>query len=251
MGIVIEEYSVSKKTWIIFIIVVVVLFGGLILMSNNAKTDVSSVNANEIQKATKADGNIGDHVFGTATSKVVLTEYGDFQCPYCGNEHPIIKQVTEQYKGQIAFVFRNFPLTSLHPNALAAAGAVEAAGLQGKYWEYHNFIFENQSDWENLTGANRTTAFIGYAKDMGLDTTKFSTDMASDNVSTKINFDEAVGQKLGVDSTPTFYLNGTVVPQATWADATKLAALINVQLKKYGITPPAATTTATTTTTTE
>lgn len=231
----------SKKTWIIFIVVVVVLFGGLILLSNKSKIDVSKVDTNAIQKATAADGNIADHVYGTAASKVVLTEYGDFQCPYCGNEHPIIKQVTEEYKGQIAFVYRNFPLTSLHPNALAAAGAVEAAGLQGKYWEMHNYIFENQSDWENLTGTTRTDKFISYAKSMKLDTTKFANDMSSDNVSTKINFDEALGQKLGVDSTPSFYLNGTLVPQATWGDATKLTAALDKELAKYGIKSPSAT----------
>jgi protein-disulfide isomerase len=244
MGIVNEELNLSKRTWIIFVSVVVVLFGGLILLSNSSKIDVSKVNTNALQTANKQDGNIADHVYGVASSKVVLIEYGDFQCPYCGNEHPIIKQVTEQYKGEIAFVFRNFPLTSLHPDALAAAGAVEAAGLQGQYWEMHNYIFENQSDWDSLTGTDRTNKFISYAKQFNLNTTKFASDMSSDAVSSKISYDEAIGQKLGVDSTPTFYLDGNVVDETVWSDATKLSDALNTELAKYGIKPPAVTTTS-------
>jgi len=229
---------VSKRGWIIFVVIVVVFLGGLIVLSNSSKVNVASINPNVLQKANAQNGNIAEHVYGKADSKVVLVEYGDFQCPYCGNEHPIIKQVTSQYQGQIAFVFRNFPLTSLHPNALAAAGAVEAAGLQNRYWDMHNLIFETQSTWENLTGTDRTNQFIAYAKQLGLDTTKFTTDMASTSVSKKISVDQAIGQKLGIDSTPSFYLDGKVVDQTVWSDATKLSAALNTELKKYGIAEP-------------
>src|SRR4051812_16240717 len=117
----------SGKGWIIFGAICVVLFGGLVFWSGRDRVDVSSVDTNKIQPASSDSGNIGDHVFGNKDAKVVLMEYGDFQCPGCGSAHPTVKALSEKYKDQLAFVFRNFPLTSIHPNARAAAAAVETA----------------------------------------------------------------------------------------------------------------------------
>lgn len=249
----------SKKAWIIFAAVCLVLLGGLIYLSNKEKVDVSAVDTHKIQPASKASGEIADHVTGNANSKVLLIEYGDYQCPGCGSAYPVIKSLTDKYSKQIGFVFRNFPLTQLHPNAKVAAAVAEAAGLQGKYWQMHDMLYTNQSDWENLTADTRSKFFVGYAKSLGLDTTKFSAAIGSDAVLSKISFDQALGAKDNVTGTPTFFLNGkqltqyvkdgklvsagTDGAQPVWADATALETLvINPALKDAGIALPAANT---------
>ena len=234
----------------------VVLLGGLIYLSNQGKLDVSNVDTNALQSANENNGNISDHTFGNAKSKVTLIEYGDFQCPGCGTAHPYIKSLTEKYKDQISFTFRNFPLTSMHPNALTAAAAAEAAGLQGKYWELHNTIFENQADWQSLSSDERTDYFVNLAKTAGLDANKFRTDFTTNtSINKKIKYDQALGKKVGVTGTPQFMLNGEhldqyvkdgkIVPQGTeganpiWSDQDALETLILIPaLKKAGIELP-------------
>ena len=200
----------NRVTWIIFGAVIVLVFGGLVVYSHvsNPSINVTNVDANSIIPASAQNGQIADHVFGKADSKVVLIEYGDFQCPSCGGAHPQLKAATEAYKDKVAFIFRNFPLTTIHPNARAASAASEAAGLQGKYWEMHNQLYEGQADWENLTGDQRTELFVGYAGNLGLDKAKFKTDLASTAVNSKISFDQALGKKISVNATPSFYLGG-------------------------------------------
>ena len=138
----------DKFRWIIFAAIIVLVLGGLIVYSrmNSTSVDVSNVDATAIIGPSEQNGNIGDHVYNDTESSVILVEYGDFQCPGCGSAHPYVKTLLEEYGDRISFVFRNFPLTSIHPNARAAAAAAEAAGLQGKYWEMHDVIFENQSE---------------------------------------------------------------------------------------------------------
>jgi protein-disulfide isomerase len=230
----------DKKAWIIFGVIVVTVLGGLIYMSGKNKIDVSNVNEKVVLGASEANGNTADHVFGKKDSKVVLIEYGDFQCPGCGKAHPIVKELTEKYKGQIAFVFRNFPLTTIHPNAKAAAAAVEAAGLQGKYWEYHNALYENQDAWSSLDAAERTDYFIDTAKTTGVkDIEKFKQDIESSDVKQKINFDIALGKKVGVTGTPSIYLNGTAISDKTWTDQAKFEEALKAEMKKQGIEVPA------------
>jgi protein-disulfide isomerase len=230
---------VNKKAWIIFIAVVVLLMGALVYLSSKNKINVSKVQTAQLQPAAADSGNIADHVFGKADSKVILTEYGDYQCPGCGGVYPKVKALTDKYQGQIAFVFRNFPLTTLHPNARAAAATAEAAGLQGKYWEMHDKLYENQSAWKDITDlTQRTNFFTDYAKQLGLDTTKFTTDIASTQVNQKINYDLALGRKDGVNGTPSFYLNGTVINQDVWGDATKFENAVKAELQKQGIALP-------------
>jgi len=216
----------SKKAWIIFAVVCVGLLGALVYVSSKDKIDVSSVDEQKIQPAATVSGSIADHVYGNAKSKVTLIEYGDFQCPACGNAHSIVKSVVEQNKDTIAFVFRNFPITTIHPNARAASAAAEAAGLQGKYWEMHDRIYENQDDWSTDSIADRTTTFTDYAKTLGLDTSRFATDLAGDKVNQKISFDQALAGKINVSATPSFYLNGKPVDSSIWSDAAKLNELI-------------------------
>ena len=228
----------SKKAWIIFAAACVVVLGGLIYLSGKNKIDVSNVDIQKIQPAAEQSGQIADHVFGKADSKVMLVEYGDFQCPGCGAAYPTLKALSEKYQGQIAFVFRNFPLTTIHPNARAAAAVAEAAGLQGKYWEMHNKLYETQSSWENLSGAERTDFFAGYASDLGLNVDTFKADLAGANVNQKISFDQAVGKKANVNATPTIYLNGKQIEQDTWGDQAKFDQAIVDALKANGIALP-------------
>lgn len=229
----------SKKAWIIFASICVVVLVGLVVVSNKNRVNVDHVDKNAIQTASQQSGNIADHVVGKADSKVILMEYGDFQCPGCGKAYPIIKATAEKYKDQVAFVFRNLPLSSLHPNALAAAAAAEAAGLQGKYWEMHDVLYGAQSEWEQLSTSTRLDHFASYAKDLGLDVDKFKTDFASRNVNAKIAFDQAVFAKTGLEkATPTIVLNGKQVAQDTWNDQAKLDAAVADAMKANGLTLP-------------
>lgn len=238
----------SKRGWIIFAVVVLGLLISLVAWksSTTVRIDVSSVNQDQIQPASKDNGNIADHVFGSTSGKVVLIEYGDIQCPACGSAHPNMRTISEQYQGQLTFIFRNFPLSSIHPNARAAAAAVEAAGLQGKYWEMQNLMYESQNQWSSLTGNDRDSQFVAYAKQLGLDTTKFTSDLTGDPIKQKLAFDLALSNKVGIDSTPTFYLDGTkldgsVVQDLQQTKGDTLRGLINDKLTKAGIALPAAT----------
>lgn len=238
----------SKKAWIIFIAICVVVLGGLVYLSGLNRVDVSGIDTNAILNASQKSGNIADHVFGKKDSKVTMIEYGDFQCPGCEAAYPTMKAISEKYEGQIAFVFRNFPLTDKHPNAKAAAAAAEAAGLQNKYWEMHNKLYDEQSNWENLDINQRTSAFAGYAQALGLNVDTFKTDLTSDAVNQKITFDQALGRKANVDATPTILLNGKPVnqyvkdgkiidstannAQPIWADTNSFDSLLIVPLLK-------------------
>lgn len=202
----------SKKTWIIFAAICIVLLGGLIVLSRKDQANVSSIDPNEIQPASASSGNIADHVKGLTDSKVVLIEYGDFQCPYCGQAYPKVKSIVNDYASKITFVFRNYPLASLHANARSAAAAAEAAGLQGKYWEMYNKLYETQNEWENASTDERTNKFVAYATAIGVaNIDKFKTDMAGNDVNKKINFDFALGNKQKVTGTPSFFINGTKI----------------------------------------
>lgn len=228
----------SKKAWIIFAVVCIAVLGGLVYLSSKNKVDVSNVDTNKIQSANEQSGNIADHVFGKKDSKVMIIEYGDYQCPGCGSAYPNLKQVSEKYKDQVAFVFRNFPLASLHPNARAAAAAAEAAGLQGKFWEMHNNLYAGQDEWKDLDANKRGDFFTSYASSLGLNTDKFKTDMASAQVNQKISFDQALGKKIGVDATPTIYLNNKEVDQNAWSNADNLDKAVVEAMKANGITVP-------------
>ncbi|MDN5819841.1 MAG: DsbA family protein [bacterium] len=228
----------SKKVWIIFIAACVLVLGGLVYYSNSNKLDVSQYKNMSVIEANDYNGKIADHVYGNADSPVLLVEYGDYQCPGCGQVYPTTKEISEQYKDQIGFIFRNFPLSSMHPNARAAAAAVEAGGIQGKYWEMHNSVYENQQNWQGASAEDRTGMFTGYGTELGLDGDKLKSDMASTAVAHKIDFDMALGKQAGVHATPTFYLNGQEISGDVWNDADAFKDAINAELKKHDIELP-------------
>ena len=204
----------TKKTWIIFAVVCVALVGGLIWLSRSKQVNVNAIDVNAIQPASEQNGNIADHVYGNKDAKVTIIEYGDFQCPGCGTAAPILHTVREKYKDKVRFVFRNFPLTSIHPNAMAAAATAEAAGLQGKYWEMHDNLYNLQNDWSSLSGKDRLDTFVSYAEGLGLNKDQFLRDIDSKAVAAKISFDRALGVKAKVTSTPSIFVNGKAADQS-------------------------------------
>lgn len=233
----------TPTRWIIFAVVVVITLGGLVALSSKDKVDVSSVDTSAIIKS----GPNADRVFGNPDAKVILMEYSDFQCPACLGAYPNVKSITEAYKDQVAFVYRYFPLTTIHPNGLASAAVAEAAGIQGKFWQMHDLLFEGQKSWENLKAEQRGAAFEAYASQLGLNVDQFKTDLASKKVADRISYDRAIGGKLGVNSTPTFYLNGqkvsdTVVSNIVQKDGSELKASLDTAVKAAGGTIPTAAT---------
>ena len=142
-----------------------------------------------------------DNIYGSDDAVIELVEYGDYQCPYCGQAYPIVKTIQERFGGDLKFVFRNFPLSKIHPQAKMAAVAAEAAGKQGKFWEMHDIIFENQTRLH-------LSALIEYAKLIGLDVEQFKNDLADDTLAEKVESDFESGMRSGVNATPTFFING-------------------------------------------
>jgi len=190
----------SKTFWAI-IAALIIIFGGIAVINSNKNQD----NTSSSSSATT------HHVQGDASSGVTLVEYGDYQCPYCEEYYQTVKGVVAQYQDKIQFQFVNFPLTSIHQNAFAAARAAEAAGKQGKYWEMHDTLYENNdatggSGW--ISSTSPTTYFNKFAQDIGLNVDKFKKDYASSAVNAAITADMNKGNKLGITGTPTFYVNG-------------------------------------------
>ena len=227
----------STKAWIIFVAVCVVLFGGLVVWSQKDRADVSKIDTSAIQPARDVSGNIGDHIFGNKDAKVVIIEYGDYQCPGCASLYLNMTTATEKYKDYIAFIFRNFPLTNAHPNARAAAAAAEAAGFEGKYWEMYNLLYENQDEWSGSSTSERASIFKRYAQTIGIDSSKFEETLTdkSSVINQKISFDQALGAKDKVDGTPTVYMNGKKMDSNNFPSAEKLEAAIKAELDAQGV----------------
>lgn len=199
----------TKKTWIIFAAICIGIVGGLVYLSNGNKVDVSDVDVWKIQAASEKSGNIADQVYGNKNAKVVMIEYGDYQCPGCASAQSTLKTVAEKYKDKMAFVFRHFPLYSIHPNAFAAASFAEAAGLQGKFWEMHDKLYTTQNEWNQLTGADRTEYFVQAAESIGVNGDQLR-DAINNNkdIKKKIDFDTAMGKKVELTGTPGIFVNG-------------------------------------------
>ncbi len=229
----------NKVGWIIFSAAVVLLLGSLVVWTRitNPPIDLTGIENNSIVAASEQNGNIADHTKGSDANKILLVEYGDYQCPSCGGAHPNLNTLMEEYGENITFVFRNFPLTSIHPNARAAGAVAEAAGLQGKFWEMHDKLYETQSDWSSLDATKRTDMFNGYAEGLSLDMSKFTADIAAANVNDKINFDMALGKSVKVSATPSFFLNGEKVDDTTSSgivqgDLTAIKAKLDALISK-------------------
>ncbi|MEI6480929.1 MAG: thioredoxin domain-containing protein [Candidatus Saccharibacteria bacterium] len=211
----------SKRFLVILAVCVLGLVGIYVATS---KKDVAAPSSNGSSSKSKLSNN----VIGKNSKGVQLTEYGDFQCPACGAYHPIVKQVVEKYKNEIQFQFRNFPLQAIHQNARSGARAAEAAARQNKYWEMHDLLYEQQDSWKDSKSPN--VIFEGYASQLGLNIAKFKTDFASTEINEMINADFAEGTRLGVDSTPSFFLQGKKITEAP-RDVEGFSKLIDQAIK--------------------
>ncbi|MEK7463681.1 MAG: thioredoxin domain-containing protein [Patescibacteria group bacterium] len=185
-------------TWGGFIVVIGLIVWGMVAASNKAERESAGVAA--VDQVTDTDW-----VKGAATSSLVtIIEYSDFQCPACAAYFPVMEKLVAE-NPFVRFVYRHFPLPQ-HGNAIPASEAAEAAGNQGKFWEMYGMIFETQTEWESVTDIK--PVFSGYAKKLGLDMAKYAEDVDSKEVSDAIDADIKSGLKAGINSTPTFYVNG-------------------------------------------
>ena len=142
-----------------------------------------------------------DHMQGPADAPVTLVEYGDYECPYCGEAYPVVKALQERLGDQICFVFRNFPLAEAHPHAEEAAEAAEAAASQGKLWEMHDLLYENQDALE-------PEDLVKYARALRLELPRFVREMKDHVYKERVREDFRSGVRSGVNGTPTFFING-------------------------------------------
>jgi protein-disulfide isomerase len=142
----------------------------------------------------------GDHIQGGDGAAVTLVEYGDYECPHCRRAYPIVKRIQKRLPERLRFIFRNFPLAEMHPRARAAAEAAEAAALQGKFWQMHDMLFENQDALEPVD-------LLTYARKLGLDTGKFEATLKDHAIAERVESDFIGGVRSGVNGTPTFFIN--------------------------------------------
>ena len=168
---------------------------------------------------------------GNASSTVVLIEYSDFQCPACRSYYPILLELSQTYGDRIAFVYRHYPLKSIHINADPAAWASEAADNQGKFWEMHNLLFEKQDEWAKAADLKAT--FGEYATLLSLDKEKFLADLDSKQVKNFVNDQRQSALQNGFNATPTFVLNGKKIENPQSIEAFKL--LINKAIQESTI----------------
>jgi len=163
-----------------------------------------------------------DHLWGNKDALIELVEYGDFQCPHCGRAFPIVKRLKEAMKDSVKFIFRNFPISKIHPQAKDAAVAAEAGGLQNKFWEMHDLIFEHQKRLNHIS-------LIEYATIARLDVPRFNEDMKQENLFKKVEKDFMGGLKSGVNATPTFFINGLRY-EGSWEENNLFEYLQNLEI---------------------
>lgn len=202
----------------------VILLGGMFLMNKVSTGSVDTSKKVDAKKLVKSNS----YKTGAKDGKVMVVEFADFQCPACGAAHPIIKQMLQEYKGKsVTFIFRHFPLPQ-HANAVPASEAVEAAGEQGKFWQMYDKLFESQEDWSEKN--NAVEIFSGYAKTLGLDIDKFKKSVEESKYREKILADQKDGIDIGVNSTPTFFVNGLAIKGVP--PYSELKSRIDEELKK-------------------
>ncbi len=195
----------ESKALLIILVVIAVGFVSLVVLGNKS---------NPAPRPNPGAGNlVRDNSHKRGSGPVTLVEFGDYQCPACRQAVPILKRIESEYRGKVTFVFRNFPLPG-HANASAAHEAAEAAAAQGKFWEMHDLLYNKQQEWSDLS--NPIDRFVEYARQLGLDISKFKSDVMSNANAQIIKQDQADGNSLGVQGTPTLFVDGKKLPDYSY-----------------------------------
>ncbi len=193
-----------KNPWILIGVIAVLLIGTAVWYSGT------------VNERYNNGVVVEDHIKGNPDAAVKLVEYSDFQCPACAQFHPYIIEIMDAYGDQLSFEYRHFPLTQIHPFAEPAARAAEAAGQQGKFFEYHDLLFTNQTTWS--ASGNPSQYFLQYAEELGLDIEQFTRQQRSSLLSERIRSQFSEARNLGFTGTPSFTLNGEKMVFSSYAD---------------------------------
>ena len=206
-----------KNPWIVIGVIMFVLIGGAMWYSSSV-----SEQANE-------GVTVQTHIKGNENATVTLVEYSDFQCPACGAFQPVVNEVMAEFGDKVKFEYKHYPLVQIHPFAEPAARAAEAAGQQGKFFEYADKLFAGQNEWTKST--NPTGFFKKYAEELELDLEKFAQHQKSGLLQDNIKANMLEARDLGLTGTPSFYLNGTKMEVSSYDDfKAKIAAAVNPQI---------------------
>jgi len=210
--------SINIKRFIPWLVVIAIIGGGLFYLFRPAPPTDQPQEQVVMGQTVMSET---DHIKGNRDSGVIIYEYSDFQCPACAYYETILRDVFSQKSDSFALVYRNFPLSQIHKNADVAAYAAEAAANQDKFWEMHDKLFDNQDAWAE--SRNPKDEFKKYAEEIGLDIDQFESDMNSNEVKTRVDYDYVSAVSLKLDSTPTFILDDKKI---TFRDATELIQII-------------------------
>lgn len=205
--------SAKKKKGLTMGVVVVLALAAVFAFVSNNKGGGTEISSDSLTTEALYEARDHDHVKGNPNANVTLVEYGDFQCPACASYHPVVAQMVEKFPDTLKVIYRHYPLERVHPHAVAAARAAEAAGKQGKFWEMHDLLFERQNDWSRVPNAG--AIFEQYAESLDLDMEQYAADLKSRDVKSKVDDDQSTGNRLGVQGTPWFFLNGQQIRPGT------------------------------------
>ncbi len=198
----------DKFFYVIVTVFTVLILFGIVFFSSKSVSNKSSKETKKID--TKELVGESPHIKGDLEkAKVIIVEFGDFQCPACKAIQPVVKQINEEFPNEVAFVYRHFPLISIHKYAFDAAVAAEAAALQNRFFDYHDLLYENQKENDEPL---KKEDFMSFAKELGLNEDQFAQDLESENLKNRVQTDLNYARSLGLRGTPTFFVNGEQVP---------------------------------------
>lgn len=242
--------AAPKNRYLPFVIIGAVLVAAIlaVLWLTRSGADSPAANTQSANAGPRASANAANlpagprrgeqpgapnpHFRGGATARVTLEEFGDFQCPPCGRLHASLKKIEQDYGDRLKVIFRNYPLQSMHKNAFSAARAAEAAGLQGKFFEMHDLLYEHQAEWAE--SPEPRPIYTDFANRIGLNVEKFIADMGRQDVADRVQADFIRGTSLGVGGTPTVFLNGRELKADDTLDDKKLRAQIDAAFAAVG-----------------
>jgi NhaA family Na+:H+ antiporter len=205
------------KRFLPFAIIIVVLVGAVaagwaVLRSSREQGNTAATPTPDPAREVK--GAEPAHMRGNPNAPVLLEEFGDFQCPACGTYHPELKKIEAEFGDKLKVIFRELPLLPMHEHALMAAQAAEAAGVQGKFWEMHDLLYDNQTKW--VEQKDLVPVFVDYAKQIGINPDQFMKDLNGEKVAQRIFQDGKRAHSFGLKGTPSFFVNGKEARDEQW-----------------------------------